>query len=133
MTAPPPIQSSSPKRPGLVTAITVMTLVNGILNILFTGILALVLIPTLIGWFCLPLALYPLVLGILEVVYAARLLSSAPPAVKPATYLSVMEICAILVLNVVSLVVGILTIVFYGDPSVKAYFRQPTSISPPTS
>jgi hypothetical protein len=115
------------ERPGLVTAIAVMTLVSGILNILWSGILALGLLATLVGLLCIPLAIYPLVLGILEIIYAARLLSSHPPAVRPARYLAIMQICDILLGNIISLLVGILSLVFYSDSAVKSYFGESTS------
>jgi hypothetical protein len=110
-----------PHKPGKVQAIAIMTLVSGILNILWGLGVAGGLLWTVVCW---PIGAYPIVLGILEIVYAAKLLSSAPGAVQPARHLAIMEICDVLLGNVPSLVVGILVLVFYDDPEVKAYFAS---------
>jgi hypothetical protein len=108
----------------MFTAIAVMTLVNGILNILWgLGLTAAVVLGTLgFGLLCAPLTILPAVLGVFELVYAAQLLQVPPRAVRPSQVLAVFEIAMILAGNVVSLVVGILALVFYSDPSVRAYF-----------
>ena len=125
------------QKPGLVTAIAVMTLVDGILNVFWAGLWLLFLlttilsfIVTIVGILLVPillvlvlLAAYPLVLGILEIVYGARLLGSSPPS-RPARYIAIMEICEIVLLDPVALAVGILALVFYGDPRVQAYFAE---------
>lgn len=121
----------STERPGMVTALAVMTLISGILNILWSGILGLGLIASLVGLLCSPVALYGLVLGILEIVYAARLLSTRPPAVKPARYLAIMQICDVFLGNILALVVGILALVFYNDPAVKGYFGEAQAATAP--
>jgi hypothetical protein len=66
-----------------------------------------------------------------EIVYASKLLSTPPQPVQAATTIVVLEIGTILVLNVFSMVVGILSLVFYNDPQTKTYFAllntsQPT-------
>jgi hypothetical protein len=59
---------------------------------------------------------------VFEVIYGARLLQVPPRPTQPSQILAVFEIAMILSGNVVSLVVGILALVFYGDPRVRAYF-----------
>lgn len=86
--------------------------------------MALFLAGTFFGLLCLPLAGYTLALGILEIVYAAKLLGTPRIGLKPAKYLSVMEVVNIVFANPLSLVVGILSLVFYSDPDVKAFFQQ---------
>jgi len=56
------------------------------------------------------------------IIYAAKLLSDPPSPVKPSQALAILEICAILIANVISLVTGILALVFYNEPEVQKYF-----------
>ncbi len=127
---PPPAAEPAPaaapapsegKKPDNVQMIAVATLVNGIINLLWGTTLILGLLPTILCW---PLGAYPFVLGILEIVYATRLLPNPPRPIRPATYLAVMEIIAILYLNPFALIGGILALVFYNDPQVVAYFAR---------
>lgn len=118
------------QKPGLVMTIAIMTLVNGILNIFWALGAGVTLIASLVGIVCLPFAAYPIVLGILEIIYAARLLANSPQPVRPAKYLAIMEICDIVLLDVPSLVVGILALIFYNDPTVQAYFADLNSQPP---
>jgi hypothetical protein len=113
-----------PEKPGMVQAIAVMTLVNGILNILYAfGVTLLIIIGSLgIGIVCAPLTILPGILGIFEILYAVKLLPDSPQPTKPNQTLAILEICAILTGNVVSLIIGILNMVFYNDEKVKAYF-----------
>ena len=113
-------------KPGTVTAISAMTLISGILNILWAlGLAAGAVTGTLgIG---LPYALVtilPLVLGIFEITYAARLLSNPPRPTQPSQVIAILEICCILFGNVTSLVFGILASVFYSQPDVQGYFAN---------
>jgi hypothetical protein len=124
------------QKPGMVTAIAVMTLVNGILNILWSVGFACAVLSffwAVLPLLCLPLAIYPLVLGILEIIYAAKLIPNPPKPTQPAKWLAIMEICDIVVVDVPSLVIGILSLVFYNDSRVQAYFAalnsQPLSAS----
>lgn len=111
-------------KPGLVQAIAIMTLVNGILNVLWGGAATLAMIPGVVTLCLVPFTVLPLILGIFEIIFAAKLLGNPPQPVQPSQAIAIMEICCILVGNVVSLVVGILALVFYSDPAVKAYFAK---------
>ena len=67
--------------PGLVKTIAVMTLINGIVNI-FWGLIATVSVTASIILICLaPLAILPTILGIFEIIYAAKLLTDPPQPV----------------------------------------------------
>lgn len=114
------------ERPGLVTAIAIMTLVNGILNILYAlSVTFGIVLGTLgIGLLCAPLTILPGVLGIFEIIYATQLLTFPARPVKPNQTLAIFEIAAIAAGNAISLVVGILALVFYNDPSVRGYFGR---------
>jgi hypothetical protein len=124
----PPISHTN--KPGRIQTLAILCLVDGALNIIWAISLAGGLIVSLVGILCLPVALYPLTLGILEIIYGAKLAANPPKVNKPAQYLAIMQIGNILVGDVISLVVGILSLVFYGDPDIKAYFA---SISPSAS
>ncbi|MGD8405222.1 MAG: hypothetical protein PVJ21_16280 [Anaerolineales bacterium] len=114
------------QKPGLVTALTIMTLINGILNILYAlGITAAIVLGTLgVGLLCAPVTILPAILGIFEIIYAVKLLSNPPQPVKPSQSIAVWEIVCIITGNVLSLIVGILALVFYNDASVKDYFAR---------
>jgi hypothetical protein len=121
-----PAQSmpSSLDKPGMVTAITIMTLINGILNILWGLGVSLGALAGIVTICLIPFTILPTVLGIFEVIYAAKLLSDPPQPVQPSQTIAILEICCVLVGNVFSLVVGILALVFYNDYSVKNYFAR---------
>jgi hypothetical protein len=112
------------EKPGLFNAILVMTLVSGIVNV-FWGIAAsAAAMHTVIGIVCVPISILPTVLGIFEILYAARLLSTSPSPVQPSTTIAALEIACIVVGNVFAMVVGILSLVFYNDAAVKDYFAR---------
>ena len=116
-------------KPGLVMAIALMTLVNGIFNIIW-GI-SLILGTFGILLICFPVSLFPLILGGFEIAYAMKLLAVPPQQVQPSQTIAILEIVAILVGNVFSMVVGILALIFYNDQIVKDYFAQLNGTLPP--
>jgi hypothetical protein len=112
------------EKPTLVNVIAWMTLASGIVN-LFWGLgLSLTVLLSIVGIICVPLTILPTVLGIFEVIYAAKLLSNPPQAVLPSTNIAVLEIVCILAGNIFSVVVGILALVFYNDLTVRDYFAR---------
>lgn len=114
----------SNESPGLVKTIAILTLINGIVNI-FWGLIAAITVTASIVLICLaPLAILPTILGIFEIVYAAKLLNNPPRPVQPSTTIAILEILCILTGNVFSMIVGILSLVFYNDPQVKEYFAN---------
>ena len=116
-------------KPGRVQAIAIMMLVNGILNILYGfGVTAAIVLGTLgIGLLCAPITILPSVLGIFEIITANKLLSN--PARNPANIqlIAILEIVAIVTGDVVSLVVGILNLVFLNELDVKNYLAGLTA------
>jgi hypothetical protein len=126
--APSPLPSNSSK-PGKVQAIAIMTLVSGIMNILWMigwafGILAFGISTFGLGCLLIFLVVPPLVLGVFEIVYAAKLLPTSARPVAPSQTIAILEIICILTGNPFALVAGILALVFYSEPDVKAYFIQ---------
>lgn len=104
-------------KPGQVTAIAIMDLVDGIINCLAGTIWCLTL-------FGIPIGAYAITVGILEIVYAAKILPDPIKVATPARYVAIMQIINIISLNVVSLVAGILSLVFYSDAHVMQYFES---------
>ncbi len=138
--APAPYPAPSPAtptstgvKPGKLTTIAVLTLISGILNALgavgwiFAG-LSIFLVGIV---FTIIPAAYLATLAVFEIIYASKILSDPIRATKPATHVAIMEIVSIITGNVFSLIVGILAMVFYGDPAVKAYFARSAQQQPP--
>ena len=106
------------KRPTLVSVIAWTTLSSGIVNVIW-GVVAL---SNFIGFLCAPITVLPVVLGAFEIVYAAKLLGSPAQPPRPSTNIAVFEIACVIFGNIFSMVVGILSLVFYNDVLVKGYF-----------
>ena len=110
------------QKPTLVRVIAWMTLTSGVVN-LFWGVAAShTALASVIGIICVPFTILPTVLGIFEVMYAAKLFSNPPQITVPSTNIAVLEILCVLVGNVFSMAVGILSLVFYNDTIVRNYF-----------
>ena len=126
-------QFTNQQKPTLVQVIAWMTLASGIVN-LFWGIIAsLTALATIVGVVCIPLTILPTILGVFELIYAAKLLSNPAQPVLPSTNIAVLEIVTILVGNVFSMVVGILALVFYNDLVVKDYFARLNGMPAPVT
>jgi hypothetical protein len=116
--------SSPMETPSLVKTVAILTLVNGIVNIFWglvaaAGVLSTVVLACLVGF-----AILPTVLGVFEVVYAAKLLAEPIQPIRPSRSIAVLEILCLLAGNVFSMVVGILSLVFYNDPQVVGFFAR---------
>jgi hypothetical protein len=112
------------QKPTLVQVIAWMTLTSGVVN-LFWGLVASgTALATLVGVICTPITILPTILGVFELIYAAKLFSTPPQAVQPSTNLAIFEIASVLTGNVFSMAVGILALVFYNDAVVKDYFAS---------
>ncbi|MEI6179769.1 MAG: hypothetical protein WCP31_03370 [Chloroflexales bacterium] len=103
-------------KPGKLQAIAILALVDGILSIL-AGI----------GWLftiCLaPIGIYSIISGIFALIYATKLLPDVPTVRQPNKTVAILQIINIVSGNVVSIVAGILSLVFYNDADVIAYFN----------
>ena len=131
--------SYSEQKPGLVTAIALMTLVSGIINLFWGFVASATALGTIIGVICLPITILPTILGVFEIIFAAKLLSAQPQPVQPSTSIAVFEILTVVMGNIFSMVVGILVLIFYNDLTVKDYFARintapaivPAPVTPP--
>ncbi len=110
------------QKPGLLTAIAVMTLTSGIINLFWGFVASATVLSTIVGVICLPITILPTILGVFEIIYAAKLLSAQPQPVQPSQSIAVFQILTFLMGNIFSVVVGILSLIFYNDLSVKEYF-----------
>jgi hypothetical protein len=119
------------QRPNLVTAIAVMTLISGIVNIFWGLVASMTVLATIVGVVCTPLTVLPTILGIFEIIYAAKLLGNPPQPVRPSNNIAIFEIACILAGNAFSMIVGILALVFYNDLIVKAYFAELNGMQAP--
>jgi hypothetical protein len=66
---------------------------------------------------------YAAVLGVLELVYASKLLADPIRVSKPARYIAIMEIAGIAVSNWLTLITGIVALNTYSKSEVVAFFR----------
>ncbi len=112
------------QKPTLFQVIAWMTLVSGVVNLFWGFAASGTALATIIGVICTPLTILPAVLGVFELIYAAKLFSDPPQAVQPSTNIAVFEIASVLTGNVFSMAVGILALVFYNDKVVKDYFAR---------
>jgi len=112
------------QKPGLFTTIAVMTLTSGIINLFWGFIASATALGTIIGVVCLPITILPTILGVFEIIYAAKLLSAQSEPVQPSQAIAVFEVLTFFIGNVFSMVAGILALIFYNDVSVKEYFAS---------
>ena len=126
------MENNTQPKPNLIMAIALMTLINGIFNVIWgVGLIGGTFGLSLL---CFPIPLFPLILGGFEIAYAIKLLANPPQPVQPSQAIAIWEIVALFVGNVFSLVVGILALIFYNDSTVKDYFARlnGTQTPPPT-
>jgi hypothetical protein len=116
--------SSQNQKPSLFTTIAMMTLVSGVINLFWGFIASATALGTIIGMVCLPITILPTILGIFEIIYAAKLLSAQPEPIQPSQPIAVFEILTFFIGNIFSMVVGILALIFYNDLTVKEYFAR---------
>ena len=117
-------QSTYLQKPSLVNVIAWTTLASGIVNLGWGLVVSATAFLSILGICCTPITILPAILGIFEIIYAAKLLSVPPQPVRPAINLAVLEIVCILTGNVFSMIVGIISLIFYNDPAVKEYFAR---------
>ena len=123
-------QFTNPEKPTFVNVIAWMTLASGVVN-LFWGLgLSLTGLLSIIGIICIPFMLLPTILGVFEIIYAAKLMSNPPQTTQPSTTIAILEIISALVGNFFSVVVGILALVFYNDVTVRDYFARLNGAAP---
>ncbi len=124
---------SNDEKPTLVMTIAILTLINGIVNI-FWGLAATATVVSTLVLACLAgFTLLPTILGVFEIVYAAKLLAEPVEPLRPSQPIAVFEMLCVLTGNVFSMIVGILSLVFYNDPQVKEFFAHLNGLPVPVS
>jgi hypothetical protein len=118
------------QKPTLFHVIAWMTLVSGVVNLFWGFAASGTALATIVGVFCIPLTVLPAILGVFELIYAAKMFSEPPQVLRPSTNLAVLEIASVLSGNVFSMAVGILALVFYNDQVVKDYFAYLNGTQP---
>ena len=124
---------STQEKPTLVNVIAWMTLASGVTNLIWGVAASGAALATVVGIICIPFTILPTILGVFEIVYAAKLFSNPAQPVQPSTNIAVFEIASVLTGNVFSMVVGILALVFYNDTIVKDYFARLNGIFAPAT
>jgi hypothetical protein len=126
MENPMSFQQIPPTKPGLFTALSIFTLISGILNIISALSLTFaVVIGTFgLGLLCAPLTIAPGILGIFEILYSMKLLANPPRPTQPSQVLAILEICCILFGGVPQAAAGIVALVAYNDPGIQQYFAS---------
>ena len=116
--APGPGMPMYEVKPGKVQAIAIMTLIGGILATLGALMWALFT-------FCIWIPfIYGLVYGIMAIVNGSKMLGSRPwEGYRSAKTMGIMMIINIINCDVISLVMGIIILVFLNDPEVSNYMR----------
>ena len=108
-----------PAIPGKMQAISIMTLVGGILAILTCFGIGLGTAGFWIPW------IYSLILGIMATIKGSQMLGSNPtPAFASARTIAIMQIVNIINCDIPNLTMGIINLVFLSDPEVKEYLRS---------
>ena len=113
-------------KPGKVQAIAIMSLVSGILSVI-VGISWLMagLSWLIVGVvFTIVPAAYLMITGIMNIVYASKMIGSNVSVSAPAKYLAILDIVSVLFCNFVPMVLGIINLVFYADPEVEGFFQK---------
>jgi len=111
---PQPIAAVSEK-PSQLQTLGILTLISGILNCLIGVSWAFTII-----WL-LPAA-FSIVLGILEIIYATKLMADPVRTDRIAKHIAIMQIVNIINGAILAVVVGILALVWTNEPKVKEYF-----------
>jgi hypothetical protein len=117
----PPMQS--PARPGKFQAVAVMTLVGGIVSLLWTLLVAWAGLSSLLLVCCfIPSGLYSFIAGILITVQGARLLGqNAGPILPRTASAATLLIVCILAFNPICLVLGVINHWLLNDAEVREY------------
>lgn len=111
-------------KPGKLQTVAIIWIVDGAMSIVWGAALAIGALASIIGIICLPIAVYPLVLGIVEVIYGVKLFGDPVKLTKPPIFVSIMEMVDIAFGDVLGLIAGIVTYALLNDEEVKAYFAQ---------
>lgn len=119
------------EKPGSITLIGVLTLIDGFTNILLfigLGITFLSLFFTII---CTPILILPIVVAVFEFILAVKLLRKPSKPIGSPTGVAILQISSIIYGNIVGLVTGIIILALVNtNNEVKDYFETGGLYSP---
>jgi len=123
---------SATSKPGKVQTVAILTLISGITNILWplTAYAIIGASTIFVGCLFLPLFVPPIILGVFEIIYATKLFPDPIKAARPSQSIAILEIICALTVNIVPVAAGIIALVMYNDPEVKAYFGKYAPAAP---
>ena len=98
-------------KPSSVQIVAIIWIISGILTILWGFGLVAAALASFIGILCLPLSIYPFIVGVVELIYGIKLASSPVSVAKPPLFVSVME----------------MGVVFWGDICLNRRHNYPRS------
>lgn len=118
-------QPVTPVVPAKYRAISVILLVNGALNVMIGVGIVWAAISSVVGIIlllcCAAVIALPMVLGVFEIVYGAKMASNQPVNDETIRRLAIFEMVNIAYGNVISLVAGVLNYIFLGEDEVRKY------------
>lgn len=130
--APGTPADTADRKPGKLQAMTIMTLVGGILAVLASlGVIAGFILGVigsmglgLIFCVCIVLPIYQMVAGILCIIQGVKLMGANPEQYYFKTKnTAILQIVCVIAGDVINLVLGIITLVFFKDEEVLAWVR----------
>jgi len=130
MNNPEPLLLPGTSRPGMVSAIGVLTLISGIVNVLAGLGIGAGLALSVVLLCVAPLGALPIVLGVFEILYALKLLADPPQPVRPNQTIAILEIVCFLFGNGLAGITGVLALIFYSETGVKAWFARLEPVMP---
>lgn len=77
-----------------------------------------------VGLLCAPITILPAVLGVFEIINGSRLMGGEDVSFSTVQTISILEITTLLFGNVLTAIFGILGLVFYNSPEVKAHYTK---------
>lgn len=129
---PPPMNAgggagSGDKPPGMVTAMGIMVVVGGamdiVLNLFWALYFLIVGLATFgVGLLCCVVPIVGLVSGTLSLIHGIKMLQN--PDVPPSQPLAIAQVCSIFWCGMITVVCGILTLVFTKNPEVVAWYDR---------
>ena len=108
---------ATPQMPGKVQTIAIMQLVGGIMAVISAVVIAISTLFLWITW------IYALVVGIMAIIRGAKLLGNAAYGAGNSKTVPIMMIINIINCDAIGLTMGIICLVFQGDPEVEAYLE----------
>lgn len=119
------------EKPGKLQAISILTLVGGILAVLWAITYTIFYLPIIglstlgLGCIFIVCPIYSLVFGIMAIVKGSQMLGDNPaPAFQSANSIAIMQVVTIICCDAFNLIMGIVNLVFLNDPEVKAWVRN---------